>query len=351
MTMNFASDNWAGVADEITQSLVRHASGAAPAYGASGLDRDLEQRFNDLFEREVAVFFVGTGTAANALALSAVNRPGGFVLCHRESHLIEDECGAPEFFTSGARTAPIDGALGKIEPDELRAALQRFDPGFVHHGQPMAVSITQGTEVGTCYSLAEILQIADHAHAAGVPLHMDGARFANAMVRLGCSPAEMTWRSGVDVLSFGGTKNGCWCAEALIFFKPEMAAQVPYIRKRAAQLFSKTRFIAAQFHAYLDNDLWLSLAARANNAADRLSAGITAFDAVWQPWSHQTNEVFVVMPDRVANSLKGNGATFYPWRVPKSYQGHIPPGHHLQRLVTSFATESSEVDEFLRRIV
>ena len=345
--MHFASDNWAGVADEITQSLIRHASGPAPAYGTSDLDRDLERRFNDLFEREVAVYFVGTGTAANALALSAVNRPGGFVLCHRESHLIQDECGAPEFFTSGARMGPIDGELGKIDPDELLLCFKRFDPGFVHHGQPMAVSITQGTEVGTCYSLAEIARIADHAHAAGVSVHMDGARIANALVRLGCSPAEMTWRSGIDVLSFGGTKNGCWCAEALIFFKPEMTAQVPYIRKRAAQLFSKTRFIAAQFHAYLDDDLWLRLATRANDAADRLAAGLVGSDVAWQAWPHQTNEVFAVMADDVAERLRECGAKFYPWPVPQSYRRQIAPGHRLQRLVTSFATQSAEVDDFL----
>ena len=160
-------------------------SGFSPAYGASDLDQALERRFNDLFEKEVAVYFVGTGTAANSLALSSMNRPGGFVLCHREAHLIEDECGAPEFFTSGARMAPIDGEMGRMDPKLLLDGLKRFDPSFVHHGQPMAVSLTQSTESGSVYSIDQLNEIAEITHRYGLPLHMDGARFANAMVRLG----------------------------------------------------------------------------------------------------------------------------------------------------------------------
>ncbi|MEL7267716.1 MAG: beta-eliminating lyase-related protein, partial [Planctomycetota bacterium] len=235
--MNFASDNWAGVAPAIAESLSRHSTGFSPAYGESELDKRLEERFNDLFERQVAVFFVGTGTAANSLALSALNRPGGFVMCHRYAHVIEDECGAPEFFTSGARLAPVDGPWGKICPNQLAKDLDRFDPSFVHHGQPMAVSVTQPTEFGTIYDLDELGRIAEVTHKHSLSLHMDGARFANALVQLDVSPADMTWRSGVDVLSFGGTKNGCWCAEALVFFNPDQAVQLPFIRKRAGQRF------------------------------------------------------------------------------------------------------------------
>ncbi|QEF99522.1 Low specificity L-threonine aldolase [Stieleria maiorica] len=345
--MFFASDNWAGAADEIAASLQRHSEGFSPAYGASELDRQLEQRFNDLFEREVAVFFVGTGTAANSLALSAVNRPGGFVLCHREAHLIEDECGAPEFFTSGARLAPIDGPLGKIDPAALRRGLERFDPEFVHHGQPMAVSMTQATEVGTVYSNEEVRAIAEHTHAFGLPLHMDGARFANAMVRLGSTPAEMTWKSGVDVLSFGATKNGCWCAEALVFFDPARAKQLPFIRKRAAQLFSKTRFIAAQFHAYLDDDLWIRLARHANAMADRLADGLANSQHVSIAWPCQSNELFVTMPKAAAERLKDQGARFYPWPVPEEFESKLEPGQGLYRLVTSFATTTDHVDQFV----
>lgn len=345
--MFFASDNWSGAADEVTQSLVRHAGGFAPAYGTSDLDLSLEQRFNELFEREVAVFFVGTGTAANALALSAVNRPGGFVLCHRESHLIQDEAGAPEFFTSGARLSPLDGSLGKIDAVELAKVLERFDPTFVHRGQPMAVSLTQATEVGSVYSLDEIAKLASLAKNAGLPLHMDGARFANALVNLGVSPAEMTWRSGVDVLSFGGTKNGCWCAEAVVFFDPGRAKQLPYIRKRAAQLFSKTRFIAAQFHAYLDGDLWLRLATRANAMAARLEAGIASSQRVQLAWPRQTNELFILMAKGDAKRLSDAGVKFYSWPIPADFEGRLSDGLGLYRLVTSFATTPEEVDQLV----
>lgn len=345
--MIFASDNWAGAADEIAESLRRHSGGFSPAYGESELDKRLEQRFNELFEREVAVFFVGTGTAANSLALSAVNRPGGFVLCHREAHLIEDECGAPEFFTSGARLAPIDGSRGKMDPDALRRGLERFDPNFVHHGQPMAVSVTQATECGTVYSVDELAEIAQHAHDFGLPLHMDGARFAAAMVRQGVTPAEMSWKSGVDVLSFGATKNGCWCAEALVFFDPKMAKQLPFIRKRAAQLFSKSRFIAAQFHAYLDDDLWIRLARHANQMADRLAEALVALDQMAIAWQCESNELFVTMPKTLADRLLEQGAKFYPWPVPADFAPRLADGHGLYRLVTSFATTQQDVDQFV----
>ena len=327
-----------------------HAGGFSPAYGESDLDKHLEQRFNDLFETEVAVFFVGTGTAANSLALSAVNRPGGFVLCHREAHLIEDECGAPEFFTSGARLAPIDGTLGKIDPSGLKTALDRFDPNFVHHGQPMAVSVTQATEVGTAYSLAELAEIAEITHSFGLTLHMDGARFANAMVRLNSTPAEMTWKQGVDVMSFGGTKNGCWCAEALVFFNPDLAKQLPFIRKRAAQLFSKTRFIAAQFHAYLDDDLWIRLAKQANRMADSLSSKLAESKLARVAWQCQSNELFVTMRNEVATKLMEAGAKFYPWPVPAEFADQLRAGESLYRLVTSFSTTNEHIEQFVDQL-
>lgn len=345
--MFFASDNWAGAADAIASSLSRHAAGMSPAYGTSDLDLRLEKRFSDLFETEVAVFFVGTGTAANSLALSAVNRPGGFVLCHRDAHLIEDECGAPEFFTSGARLAPVKGDLGKVSPRDLRKQLSRFDPSFVHHGQPMAVSITQATEVGTVYSVDEIREISEITSEYKLPLHMDGARFANALVHLDESPAEMTWKAGVDVLSFGGTKNGCWCAEAILFFRTDLATQMPFIRKRAAHLFSKTRFIAAQFHAYFDDDLWLDLARHANTMGNRLADGIRNSASGELAWPNDSNEVFLVLSHEKAKQLREQGAHFYDWPMPNDAAGELEPGHGLFRLVTSYCTEVDEVDRFL----
>ena len=274
--MNFASDNWAGAHPKIAEALGAAAQGFAPAYGASDVDREAIETISTLFEREVSVFFVGTGTAANALALSAFAKPGGVTFAHREAHVIEDECGAPEWFSGGGRLCPVEGPLGKMNPAALDAAIRRYPAAFVHGGQPAAITLTQATEAGTVHSLAEIAAISALARQHGLPLHMDGARFANSLVSLSCSPAEMTWKAGVDVLSFGGTKNGCWCAEAVIFFDPAKAADMPFLRKRGAQLFSKSRFIAAQFNAYLANGLWLETASHANAMAARLARAIDA---------------------------------------------------------------------------
>ncbi|KXF76075.1 threonine aldolase [Paramesorhizobium deserti] len=344
--MNFASDNWAGAHPKIAESLSRHAGGFAASYGASELDRAVEKRFNEIFEREVAVFFVGTGTAANSLALASVNRPGGVSFCHREAHAIEDECGAPEYFTGGARLHPVDGELGRIDPANLKRELKRFNPAFIHAGQPMAVSITQATEVGTLYSLRDIAGISAICHEHGLPLHMDGARFANALVSLGASPADMTWRQGVDIVSFGGTKNGCWCAEALVFMDPAQAKDLPFIRKRAAQLFSKTRFIAAQFDAYFDGGLWLELATHANAMAARLADHIRASERIRLAWPTQANEVFAIMKKSVSEKLHLEGAIFYDWNPPHSEMGRVEDGEIFARFVTSFTTSEDEVDRF-----
>jgi threonine aldolase len=345
--MIFASDNWAGVHPAIARRLSEEAGGYSAAYGSSELDKNIEQKFNQLFEREVAVFFVATGTAANSLALAAVNRPGGVSFCHREAHMIEDECGAPEFFTHGARLAPVDGEHGKINPLNLISEIARFPPDFIHAGQPMAISITQATEIGTVYQQQEILEIANVAKSKGLPLHMDGARFANALVALNLTPAEMTWKSGVDIISFGATKNGCWCAEALVFTDPQMAKDLPYIRKRAAQLFSKTRFIASQFDAYLTDNLWLDLARHANIMAKRLRDGIVESKSVRLGWEPETNEVFCIVARTLSEHLRQQGAVFHEWNPPRSKQNLIGEDEVLIRLVTSFATEPDDVDQFV----
>jgi len=344
--LHFASDNWAGAHPKIAESLSTHASGFAASYGASELDKRVEQRFNELFEREVAVFFVGTGTAANSLALASVNRPGGVSLVHREAHMIEDECGAPEYFTGGARLHPIDGSLGRIDPDLLKRELKRFNPDFIHAGQPMAVSITQATEVGTLYQPDHIEQIAKICRDNDLPLHMDGARFANALVTLGISPAEMSWKRGVDIVSFGGTKNGCWCAEALVFMNPERARDLPFIRKRAAQLFSKTRFIAAQFDAYLADDLWLDLARHSNALAASLASHIDASSQMKLAWKPEANEVFAIMKQSVYDRLQEQGVVCYDWNPPHSEVDSLDEGEVFARFVTSFANTQEEVDRF-----
>lgn len=344
--MHFGSDNWAGAHEKIAAAIARESALFSPAYGASDLDRKAATTFNAIFEREVAVFFVGTGTAANALSLASVNRPGGICFAHREAHMIEDECGAPEYLTGGGRMHGVDGPMGRIDIEQLKAAVDHFPAEFVHGGQPMAVSITQATEAGTIYGLDEIAAIASVARRASVPLHMDGARFANALVALGCTPAEMTWKAGVDIVSFGGTKNGCWMAEALVFMDPEQARSAPFVRKRAAQLFSKSRFIAAQFDAYFENGLWLEMARHANAMAARLAAALSGAKGARLAWTPQANEVFAAMDTGLAARLQAAGAHFYEWHPPHHDTATLGDGEGLFRFVTSFATSPVEIDRF-----
>jgi threonine aldolase len=344
--MHFASDNWAGAHPQIAENLARHATGFAAAYGASDLDKAVEQTFCKLFQREVAVFFVATGTAANSLAITSMSRPGGIAFAHREAHVIEDECGAPEYLSGGARLHPVDGELGRIDPKKLAAAIGEFDPVSVHSGRSVGVTITQSTEIGTVYSLAEIDAIAKICRDHKLPLHMDGARVANALVSLDTTAAEMTWRRGVDLVSFGGTKNGCWCAEALVVLDPSKVGEMPFIRKRAAQLFSKSRFVAAQFEAYFADDLWLETARHANAMAARLADRIAASGKVRLAWKPDANEVFVIMARALMEQLRSQGAVFYPWKTPRSFAGRIAEDETLCRFVTSFATTPEEIDRF-----
>jgi threonine aldolase len=342
--MIFASDNWAGAHPKIAEGLAAHSSGYAPAYGASDLDRAVDDQFSVIFERDVAVFFVATGTAANALSLASVNRPGGITFAHCEAHILEDECGAPEYLTGGARLHAVDGPLGRMAPGNLRKAIAKFDPNFVHGGQPMAVSITQATEAGTIHSLDDIDMIAKVAGEFGLPLHMDGARFANALAALDATPAEMTWKRGVDILSFGGTKNGCWCAEAVVLFGTEKVREFAFLRKRAAQLFSKSRFVAAQFQAYFKDGLWLETASHANAMAARLAERIKASRNIRLGWEPQANELFAVMDEAYAEGLKKKGVMFAAWPTPHGFADKLRDGEKLFRFVTSFATTQTDVD-------
>ncbi|MGV1834506.1 threonine aldolase family protein [Rhizobium rhizogenes] len=344
--MFFASDNWAGAHSKIAERLLAESGGFASAYGTSDLDQKVEAKFAEIFEREVSVFFVATGTAANSLSLASVQKPGGISFCHTEAHVAEDECGAPDFF-SGARLATVDGPGGKIDPKALATKVARFPQDAIHHGRAAAVTITQATEIGTVYSLAEIDAIAAISKTNGLPLHMDGARFANALVALDASPAEMTWKRGVDILSFGGTKNGCWCAEAIVFFNPEQAKEMHFIRKRAAQLFSKSRFIAAQFDGYFQDGLWLDLARHSNRMADRLRAGIEQARGARLAWPTASNEVFAIISKSAAKTAEDKGAKFYEWPIPESQPGLVNENEALIRLVTSFATTEDDVAGFL----
>ncbi len=342
--MQFSSDNWAGAHPAIAENLARRATGYETAYGDGTLDKTVARTFSDIFEREVAVFYVATGSAANALALTSVSKPGGLVFAHREAHILEDECGALEHLSGGTRIFPVDGANGKMSGEALRAAIDRFAGEFVHAGRPAAVSLTQATEAGTVHSLDELAALASTAKEFGLPVHMDGARFANALVSLGCTPAEMTWKSGVDLLSFGGTKNGCWCAEAIILFDTARAKDMAFIRKRATQLFSKSRFISAQFEAYFADNLWLRTAKHANAMAARLAGVFRESGSARLAWEPQANEVFAIMKRQTMERMFAAGAAFYDWRPPYGFTGSIDDDEVMCRLVTSFATTEKDVD-------
>jgi len=335
--MDFSSDNAAGAAPEIVAALAAASRGSAPAYGADEWTGLLAARFAALFEHEVAVFPVATGTAANALALSLGTPPWGIVYCHEEAHVIVDECGAPEFFAGGAKLAGVPGAHGKITAEAIAARFS--ERGFVHHAQPAAVSLSQTTEAGTVYRAEEIAAIGAFARREKLFLHLDGARFANAVAALGCTPAELTWRAGVDALSFGATKNGAFAAEAVILFDAARAEEFAYRRKRGGHLLSKMRFLSAQLLAYLEDDLWLRNAQHANAMAARLGAGLAALPGAQLRHPVDANEIFVELPDRAIRALAEDGFRFYRWGGADAT---------CLRLVASFATSEEDVATFLK---
>ncbi len=291
----------------------------------------------------MAVFLVPSGTAANALALAQVTPPWGVVFCHAQSHIATDECGAPEFFGGGLKLAGLPGGDGKIAPATLEAALAGYGGHSPHQMVAAALSLTQAGEAGTIYRIDEIAHLSEIAHARSLAVHMDGARFANALVRLNTTPAQMTWQSGIDVLSFGATKGGALAAEAVVVFDPARAAFFGERRKRAGHLLSKHRFIAAQMAAYLAGDLWLELARHANAMADRLAQGLKSvgFEPVWPV---EANLIFVAVPRALDLKLKAAGASYY---VRPSDTLDLGADRVLLRLVTSFATEEAEIERFV----
>ena len=332
---DFRSDNVAGAAPEVVNALAAASVGFADPYGLDPLTAGVTRRLSAIFEAEVTVFPVATGTAANALALSALVPPYGAVYCHQESHINVDECGAPEMATGGAKLVPLAGEGGKLTPAALTAALAGAGIGVVHKVQPAALSLTQATEAGTVYRPQEVAALSDAAHAHGLAVHMDGARFANAVARLGCAPAEVTWKAGVDVLSLGGTKGGCLAAEAVVFFNPALAEDFGFRRKRAGHLVSKGRFLSAQLDAWLADDLWLRLARHANAMADRLARGLAAIPGTELMFPVEANEIFVRLPEPAIAALERAGFGFYRWDGP------------LLRLVASFDTPQAAVDDFV----
>lgn len=345
--MQFASDNWAGASPEVMAALNAANQGSAPAYGTDALTARLTARFAEVFEREVAVWFVATGTAANSIGLAGLSRPGGLVLCSREAHIDVDEWGATEFQSGGMKLVTMPETAGKITPAVLAETVQRYPEGE-RFGTPVALSLTNATELGTIYSPDEIAALAKLARGAGLAVHMDGARFANAVAASQASPADLTWRSGVDLLSFGGTKNGCLAAEAIVVFSPEKLQDLAARRQRAGHTFSKSRFIAAQFEGYLGEGKWLERARHANSMANRLRAGIAASPTARLGWETPANEVFAILPKATIKRLQEAGANFYQWPAQSAPPQRRPTADEdLLRLVTSWATAPEEVERFL----
>jgi threonine aldolase len=346
--MNFASDNGAGVAPEILAAIATSSRVNAPAYGADEYTARAQACLSEVFETRVEAFLMATGTAANALALAALVNPWDAVFCHEEAHIHDDECGAPEFYAGGAKLVGIAGEGGKIAPRDLVETMGRFPRGLVKSSQPGALSLSQATEAGTVYRVSEVSELSAIAHRYGICVHMDGARFANALVSAKATPAEMTWRAGVDILTFGATKNGALACEAVVFFDPARAENFTFQRKRGGHTLSKGRFLGAQMEAYLADGLWLRLAERANASARRLSRALCATPGVRLAWPTDANEVFVVAPNVLVAAWRAAGANFHEWTTRALAADRAPrKGEMLVRLVTSFETEPSEIDRLV----
>ena len=335
--MNFASDNWTGATVAVMEAVQRANGGIAPAYGDDEVTARVTKTFRDIFEREVEIFFMATGTGANAVSMSAAARPSGFVFCTAEAHMQTDEFNATEFFT-GMKLVPLASENALMTPASLEAAIARLPKG--HTGPPTVLSLTNATEYGTVYRPDRIAALSAIAKASGMIVHVDGARFANAVAATRASPAALTWQSGVDIMSFGGTKNGCLAAEAIIVFEPGRFPDLVNLRQRAGHGMSKTRFVAAQFEGYFAGGGWLATAGHANLMAQRLAAGIAKSNAASLPWQIEANELFPIMAQATAAKLRAAGATFHTWE-------ELPSGDEMVRLVTSFETTTEDVDRFL----
>ena len=316
--MRFFSDNTGSASPEVLAAIQEANTGLAPAYGDDAWTRRLDECFSAFFGTEVRAFAVTTGTAANALSLATLSPPYGAIFCHDEAHIQVDECGAPAFFSGGAQLVLLHGEHGRLDPAHFGAALAAH-PTYVHSVQPAALSLTQATELGTVYRPAQIAQLAELAHGRGLKVHMDGARFANALAFLDCHPADITWRAGVDVLSFGATKNGALAAEAVVFFDPALVRDFELRRKRAGHLLSKSRYVAAQLLAYVGGGLWRRNAERTNRLAQRI--GRAAGAALLHPV--EANEVFLKLGVGPRQALRDAGFEFYDWGVESAGEARL----------------------------
>ena len=344
--MNFASDNTGPVHPNVMAALIAANTGYALPYGGDDLTAQTIQNIRDLFEApDAAVFLVSLGTAANSLILATLSQPWETVFCHTVAHIHEDECNAPEFYSGGTKLTLVPGPEAKMTAENLRRSILAEETRGVHGPQRGPVSLTQATERGTIYSLKEIQEISAAAKEFGLPVHMDGARFANAVQSLGCSAAEMTWKSGVDAVTFGGTKNGLMAVEAVIFFNPKHAWEFELRRKRGAHLFSKHRFLAAQMQSYLAGDLWLDMAKKSNDASARLVQGLKQIPEVQIDFEPQANIIFAQWARAAHQRLHAAGAQYYVMAGDHT----TGPSNELlpARLVTDWSTTPENIDKFL----
>lgn len=345
--MNFGSDNMVGASAPILDAIIEANHGALASYGGDPWCAEAAKRIAEAFECEAEVFFVASGTVANSLALSALVPPWGAVYAQADAHILNEESTAPELFTGGARMIGLPPHHGKLEPDTLDEALSRprHPP---HRPLPAAFSLTQCNERGRVFGVAEVAALCAVARRHGLRVHMDGARFANAVASLGCAPADITWRAGVDVLTLGASKNGGLMAEAVVFFDRELADDFAWRIKRAGQTAAKGRFFGAQFVGWLRDGHWLELARHANAMAARLAQGIAAAPGARLAWPCEANEVFALLPRERAEALWAAGAVFYEWVQPNAEgDPEARAGTLLARLVTSFLTDTAEVDRFI----
>jgi threonine aldolase len=347
--MWFLSDNAGPAHPRVMAALAAANAGHAAGYGGDEATARVVARLREAFEApDAAVFLVGTGTAANALALACLCPPWATVFCHRHAHVQEDECGAIGFYTGGAPLTPVAGAHGRIDPEALAEAVAATGPS-VHQVQRGALTLTNATEAGAVYDPDAVARLAGIAKAAGMPVHMDGARFANAVAALGCTPAELTWKAGVDALTFGGTKNGLLGVEAVILFDPAKAWEFELRRKRAGHLFSKHRFLAAQMEAALEDGLWLELAQAANVAAARLSARLARLPGARLDHPTEANEVFASWPVAGHRRAQAAGARYYLWSFDDP-RGATLDGPEERaagaRLVCDWSTPEAAIDRF-----
>ena len=343
--MHFASDNSGPVHPKVMEALAAANAGYAMPYGADDLMAQVTARMRETFEApEAVVYLVATGTAANSIALATLSQPFQTIFCSPVAHIHEDECNAPEFYTGGAKLTLV-GENAKMTPDALHTAIEAEESRGVHGPQRGPVSITNVTERGTVYTPGEIKELTEVAKGFGLPVHLDGARFANALVATGASAAEMTWGAGVDVVSFGGTKNGLMGVEAVVFFDPKHAWEFELRRKRGAHLFSKHRYLSAQMLAYLEDGLWLDMAHAANAANARLVAGLEAVDGVQFSHPPQANMSFAAFPRASHQRLHAAGAQYYVWEG--QLEGDDPTEALTARMVTDWSAREQDIDKFI----